>query len=544
MLWVRALDSLQTRPLPGTEGAVAGPFWSPDSRQIGFGIGTVPRRLKRVDVVSGVTDTLAEFSGFYREGTWNADGDIVFGEAGTGLWRIRVPGGSPVQVTALDATRGEIQHAEPVFLPGGRQFLYHRTARTSEQSGIFIGSLDAKPGQQSAERLLASDSGPVFARGENGGFILFLREGILLSQGFDGARLEGDPIRVAENVGGVGSHGWFSASATGTLVYRSRQDAGQLSELAWFDRSGARVGQIGSAANFNNVQLSPNGRRVLTSRSDTTQLTAPRFSPDGRQIVQTTAGTRLWIADVSRGIFGQVFPENAPQGSPAISNDDRIAYTSAINGAIGDIYLVSATGIGTPEPLIVKSSTIKHPNHFSPDGRYLIFDDHTSQKQDLFVVPITPDSTGARKPIPFLVTPAEETFGQFSPDGRWVAYTSDESGRHEVFVRGFAPDRVPATGVGKWTISTAGGDKPRWSADGRELYYLSPDRKLMAVAIARGATFEPGVPKALFDVPLITGFFPYDVAPDGRFLFNVVPDTPKSSASPLTVVLNWQSALH
>ena len=261
-------------------------------------------------------------------------------------------------------------------------------------------------------------------------------------------------------------------------------------------------------------------------------------SPDGRTTL-FTSGTRVWVAEVMRGIFGPLVTENASQSSPVISGDDRVAYTSTSSGAIGDLYLVSATGVGTPA-LIVKSSTMVHANDFSPDGRYLIYDDHTSQqRQDLLVLPLQPDAAGGRKPIPFVATPADETFAQFSPDGRWVAYSSDESGRREVYVQGFAPDRVPATAVGKWTISSAGGDKPRWSANGRELYYLSTDRKLMVVPISSGATFAPGIAVPLFDVPLLTGFVPYDVGRDGRFLMNVVSDA-AVRASPLTVVLNWR----
>jgi hypothetical protein len=150
---------------------------------------------------------------------------------------------------------------------------------------------------------------------------------------------------------------------------------------------------------------------------------------------------------------------------------------------------------------------------------------------------------GERTPIPFVVTAADETHGQFSHDGRWIAYTTDESGRREVVVEGFAPDRVPAAAVGKWTISTAGGDKPRWSRNGRELYYIAPDRKLMAVPVKVGATFEPGIAEPLFQLPPVVGFFPYDVAPDGRFLVNAVTDIAAAQASPLTVVLNWQTAL-
>jgi Tol biopolymer transport system component len=308
----------------------------------------------------------------------------------------------------------------------------------------------------------------------------------------------------------------------------------------WFDRTGKRVGQVGPAAAYQNtIQLSPDGRRVVAVRADPSRAGTSK-SPDGLLFLRF-GGARIWIAETARGVFGPLSSDNASQDSPVISADDRVAYTSTANGAIGDLYLTSASGIGASEPLIVKVNTPKHANDFSPDGRYLIYDDHhATQRQDLYALPLQAGPGGERKPIPFVVTPADETLARFSPDGRWVAYSSDETGRREIYVQGFAPGRVPATAVGKWTISAAGGNIPRWSRDGRELYYLSPDRKLMAVPIKPGNEFEPGVAVPLFDAPLLRGFVPYDVAPDGRFLLNVLSDVAAARSAPLTVVLDWQ----
>jgi Tol biopolymer transport system component len=539
MLWVRPLDSLDARALPGTEDAAAGAFWSPDGLHLGFGVGTEPRRLKRIALAGGAPQTLAQLPGFYRQGAWSRDDDILYGIAGSGLWRVRASGGTPVQVTAVDFKRGDLQHSQAIFLPDGRRFLYHRGGG-EERQGIFIGSLDAKPEEQSLERLIASPTGAVFVADENGGVILFRRETSLLAQRFDGTRLTGDPVPVVEGVGAAGSMGWFSASPSGTLVYRTGRTGEQNADLVWFDRAGRRVGQVGPRAPYNNtLQLSPDGRYVVAVRPDASLATTNK-PPDGRFTLQI-GGSRIWIAEAGRGIFGPLVSDNASQSSPVISADGRVAYTSTANGAIGDLYLVSASGVGASEPLIVESNTTKHANDFSPDGRYLMYDDHhDTQKQNLYVLPLQADASGERKPIPFLVTPADETLGHFSPDGRWVVYVSDESGRREVYVQGFAPDRVPARAVGKWTISTAGGDKPRWSADGRELYYLSPDRKMMVVAVKSGATFEPGVARPLFDVPVLSGLVPYAVAPDGRFLLSVASDAAAVRATPLTVVLNWR----
>ena len=534
MLWVRELDSLETRPLAGTEFAAAAPFWSPDSRSIGFGATTFPRRLKRVDLDGGPPQTLAELAGAYREGSWNAAGDILFGDSSVGLLRVRASGGQPVRVTQLDTARGEVQHAGVTFLPDGKRFLYYRAARAPEHRGVFIGSLDVPPDGQSRERLLASDSNPVHATTADGAYLLFLRSGSLLAQPFDGSTVSGDPVQIAADVGSLGSHGWYSASNTGLLVFRTGRAAGENADLVWLDRQGKRVGQLGSSTDATNgIQLSPDGRRVVTAR------------PEGNVAgaVTTVPGNRLWVGDVARGVFGKVTTDDAIEGSPAFSPDGQIAFTSTLNGAVGDLYRVSSSGVGTPEPLLVKSPTVKHPNDVSPDGRFLIYDDHTpTQFQDLFVLPL--DKTGVdRKPIPFVATAADETFGQFSPDGRWIAYSTNEGGRREVVVQGFAPDRVPAAAVGKWIISSAGGDKPRWSPDGRELYYIALDRKLMVVPVKTGAAFAPGIAVPLFELPVFVGFFPYDVAPDGRFLVSAVRDAATVRVSPLTVLVNWPATL-
>jgi eukaryotic-like serine/threonine-protein kinase len=540
VLWVRSLDSLDARPLPGTEGAGEGPFWSPDSRFLAFAVNGSPGRLKKIDVSGGPPQTICEYAGTFREGAWNAKGVILFGvysffEAGRGgLWQVAEAGGTPSPVTEVDPVRREIQHAGPTFLPDGRRFLYHRASAMGEHSGIYLGSLDAAPGAQSAVRLLVSDSDPVYVPRSDGGggSVLFLRAGTLLVQSLDG-RLEpmGDALPIAEDVGNLGSYGFFSASAVGSLVFRTGRAATSTTELVWVDRQGKRIGQVGPRMNRGSggVQLSPDGRRAVVGRTD-------------GNIAGSAGQTRAWTAEIERGIFSRLNPGEGTEASPAVSPDGRVAFSSTLNGAVGDLYWMSSSGVGSPEPLLVKSATVKHPNHISPDGRFLIYDDHTAQRQDLWILPLQTSPGGERKPIPFLVTPADETFGQFSPDGKWIAYSSDESGRREVYVQGFSPDRVPAAAVGKWQISTAGGDKPRWRRDGKELYYIAPDRKMMAVPVKSGAAFEPGVAVPLFETNL-SGFFPYDVSGDGRFLLNTISEAAPPTASPVTIVLNWETGL-
>jgi eukaryotic-like serine/threonine-protein kinase len=525
-IWVRSLDTLEARPLAGTEDA-DGLFWSPDSRFIGFG--TVSK-LKKVDASGGPVQTVCDISGTVLGGAWAPDGTILFGGVFRPLMRVPEAGGTPNPVTALDPARQEAFHVSPSFLPDWRHFVYARGSLSADSRGIYLGSLDAKPEQQDSKQLATSEYPiPVYARSPDPGsrnpdigYVLFEQEGSLMALPFDARRLEpaGVPVPIAGSIATALGSSFYSASATGVLAFRTGRPSGSDTQLLWFDRQGKQLGQLGPPAPYGDIQLSPDGKLVLVDQS-----------------LQ-----HLWFADPSRGVFSRVNPGDIQEYSSAVSPDGRVAFTYSPGGVLGDIYVKLARGASAPE-LLVKSATMKHPNHWSLDGRYLIYDDHTKQRQDLWIVPMSGGKTGDYKPIPFLVTPADETSGQFSPDTKWIAYSSDESGRREVYVQGFVPDHVPAAGIGKWQISTAGGDKPRWRRDGKELFYIAPDGKMMAVPVKSSATtFEPGVAIPLFETH-VTSFVPYDIAPDGRFLLNAVLQDAAANTSPITVVLNWTTGL-
>ena len=519
LLWVRSFAIQEARGL-GVEAAAGSLFWSPDSRLIGFATGGFAAKLKKIEVTGGPPQTICDVPLALRGAAWSPAGVVVFGSVRSGLMQVSASGGTPSPLTLIDRPGFEDFHGNPAFLPDGRRFLYQRASATPERNGIYIGSLDAKPEDQSSRRLIAAESAAVFVLSSSQ--VLFEREGALMAQPFDSARLElaGDAVRVADNVpGGVPPR--YAVSAAGVLAYQTGTGSALKSRLVWYDRQGKLLGEFGPPSIAGMLQLSGDGKRVAVSQGDP----------------QANGASHVWIADTSRGVFSRLNPGETYENSPAIAADGRVAFSSTMNGAVGDIYASTVNGLGAPE-LWAKSSLVMHPNGFSADGRFLIYDVHDPQRrQDLWILP----TLGDRKPIPFLTTPADETFGQFSPDGKWIAYSSDESGRREVYVQGFAPDHVPASAVGKWLISAAGGDKPRWRRDGKELFYLALDGKMMAVPVKSGATFEPGAPVPLFETHS-AGFFPYDVSPDGRFLINTPLESDVSS-TPITVVLNWQAGL-
>ncbi|HKA17217.1 MAG TPA: hypothetical protein VKN18_02775 [Blastocatellia bacterium] len=131
-------------------------------------------------------------------------------------------------------------------------------------------------------------------------------------------------------------------------------------------------------------------------------------------------------------------------------------------------------------------------------------------------------------------------YGKFSPNRRWVAYESAETGTVEVYVREFQ-------GSGRrWQVSAGGGLWPDWRRDGKELFYLSGG-KLMAVDVkASDSSFEPGVPKLLFERGLdsssAVSTHSFAVSGDGQRFLIPVPVEELSSA-PITVVMNWPADL-
>jgi serine/threonine protein kinase len=531
-LWVRSLDSLETRPLSGSESTNSPPFfWSPDSRFIAFDAGG---KLKKIAISGGPAESICDVNATVVGGSWNRDGVIIFGSNVTGLKRVSSAGGSASPLTVLDTSRQEIRHSMPMFLPDGRHFIYLRRSNTPEKSGIYIGSLDAKPEEQSSKLLVASLYGAVHvpSADPDSGELLFVQDGVLQARRFDARRLKlaGDPVPLAEGLGTAISFGSFSASNNGLLVYRAF--GGGFAQPTWYDRQGKALGTTGEPGNFFvSVELSPDGTHAAVSEIDTRgQLPA------------------IWLLDFSRGTSTR-FTFGSASAVDAVWSPDgkRIAFASN-RGGTGNFDLYQKPASGTrDEELLLKSNVSKYPTSWSRDGRFLLYTEVDPKgKGGLWVLPLT----GEKKPFPFLRPEFIETDtgGQFSPDGRWVAYISDESGREEIYVRPFSPEsgETSAGAEGKWLISNGGGNQPRWRGDGKELYYTAPDGKLMAVEISTNTRFQAGVPRVLFQAaPTMTspfGYSQWSVTADGK-RFLIPAPAAHSEQAPFTVVVNWPALL-
>jgi len=510
-LWVRSMDGLAAQPLAGTEGGEF-PFWSPDSRFVAF---FADGKLKKIDASGGPAITLADALSC-RGGSWSPEGIIIFAPGGgqSSIRRVPSAGGASSSVFAEPARF-------PWFLPDGRHFLY-QGVRSEGDATIRVGSLDGSPSKLLAD----ASSNALYAQGH----LLFLREGTLMAQPFDTARLatSGEAVPVAEQVQsvlGTGTAGVFSVSATGLLAYGGGGGRGGW-VLTWFDRSGKQGRTLGDAVTLGAFQFSPDRKSVAAGIID-------RGNGD------------IWIYDVTRGLRTRFTFDAASDANPIWSPDGRsIAFRSNRKGHY-DLYRKAANGAGAEE-LLYADDLDKIPTSWSPDGKFLLYhagEPKTKAGLDLWALPLAPERLGgAIKPVPVVHTAFAEFDGQFSPDGRWIVYESNESQRQEIYVTPFPP---PSSGPGgKRQISTAGGAAPRWRQDGKEIFFVGPDRRLMAAGVAaKGDTLEVGEVRALFGpIVVTTGIDPYDVSGDGQgFLVRTSPE--QKSAEPLTLVENWAAEL-
>ncbi len=509
-LWLRPLDAAIGRELPGTEGTTASPFWSPDSRSIGFFSSGL---LKRVDVSGGPPTTLCEAAQSLG-GTWSRDGVILFSaDAGTALYRISASGGPRSLVAKPEQGRARF-FKWPVLLPDGRRFLFYAEGG-SDVSGVYRGSLDSGETAHVLETRLAAD----YASGR----LLFLRQGALLAQLYDpkGQKLSGEAATLAEGVGfnEISSNAFFSASQNGVVAFHAGGDS--ESQPTWCDRKGNVLSTVGSPGSYDHPEISPDGKRLVIDRAE-------------------ASGRDLWLMDLSRGTSTRLTFHPAWDWMPAWSPDgSRVIFLSDRDG-LPDLYQKNANGLGE-ETRIPGGEGRKHHLVSSADGRFLAFQVTSEQlgrtgqrqfggetKSDIWAMPLF----GDRTPFAVLQSPFAETDPRFSPDGKWLAYASDETGRREVYVQSFP------TGGGKWQISTSGGSDPRWRADGRELFYRS-DRRLMAVPVSTSVPFEAGSPVPLFDTK--GGAHVFAVDPSGQRFLILAPSG--KSAPPMTVMLGWTAGI-
>jgi Tol biopolymer transport system component len=508
-LWLRSLDAPAAQPLAGTDGGRL-PFWSPDSRSIGF---FADGRLRRMDIDGG-SPTILATAPYGRGGAWNRDGTILFAPspAAEPLSRISSSGGEAQRIGAL-APR-TVSHSVPRFLPDGRHFLYHVDG-AADLRGTYVATLDHPAGT----RLFESDSAAVFAAGR----LFFVRQATLYAQPFDPARqtLSGEPTAIAENIVSERGSAAFTVSDGGTIVYRTGAGRRSRRQFTWFDLSGKESGVVGDPADdLIGISLSPDDRRLAF-------------------FTRESGNADIWLLDTVRGVRQRLTSDVGDDLFPTWSTDStQIAFSSTRNQSL-DLYLKPASGIGE-ERLLLATPEAKAISDWSRDGRFLIFSVIAKETGfDIWSLPMQ----GERKPFRVVQSSFNERLAQLSPNGKWIAYESNESGQYEIYIQPFfGSERQAETKV---IVSRSGGTQVRWRADGKALFYLALDGRLMSVPVtepAHGGDIEPGVPVPLFAARLggVQPFpsYQYSVSADGR-RFLLAAESDGSAVSTLAVILNW-----
>jgi Tol biopolymer transport system component/predicted Ser/Thr protein kinase len=511
-LYLREMDTLEAKPIPGTEGGVS-PFFSPDGQWLGF---FANGKLMKISVSGGAAVTLGD-AGLTYGASWGSQGMIAFSPAGIGVLRqVSDAGGSPQPLTRIE--KGEVAHRWPEFLPGGKAVLFIAGANginfTNGQVAVqSIGTGERRNLIQGTQTRYAAPGHLVYAQG-----------GTLMAVPFDSKRLEvmGAAVPVVERVlqSTLNGAAQYSLSATGSLVYLPGGIQSAENKLVWVSRNGVEQPLAAPAHAYLGPRLSPDGRRVAVGI--------------------TEQESQIWLFDLSRGGSPTrlTFEGNANNGPVWTPDGKRISFNSNKEGA-ANIFWQLADGSGGLERLTT-SDYLQAPMSWSPDGQLLAFHEvNPTTERDIWVLRMSDPSSGSgqvRKAQPFLRTRFDEAGPRFSPDGRWLAYMSDESGRYEIYVQPY-----PGPG-GKWQISTEGGGEPVWNPNGRELFYRSGD-KMMAAEIATQSGFAAGTPRMLFEGRYEPAPFPianYDVSPDGqRFLMLKPAEQAQAAPTQIIVVLNW-----
>jgi eukaryotic-like serine/threonine-protein kinase len=502
MLHLRPLSSGAARPLAGTENARF-PFWSPDSRQIGFFAGG---QLKKIDRSGGAAITVTSAPDG-RGGTWNRDGVILFApETRRPIHRVSAGGGASTPITELDHEAEETTHRFPVFLPDGEHYLYvranHDVPSGDEDNAIWLGSL----GSGEDVRLMQSGSNALFAQGH----LFHVRDGFLMAQPFDDGALEltGDPFAVGQEISFLPNYfrAAFDVSESGVVAFQ--QGVAREGQLVWMDREGKRLNATGELEQYGFIRLSPDDRKLAVT------------------IMEQGSGTSdIWVFDVARNVKSRLTFDDANDTHPVWSPDGRDIVFSSRRSGTGGLYRRKSNGSSGAE-LLWDVETAVEPEDWSPDGAHIAVNYGGGGGSDLWIFPLAEEE----EPYPLIVGDFDEGYGRFSPDGKWVAYLSNESGKYELYAT-----RFPG-GEGKWQVSTEGADwLLGWKQDGTEIYFMDLEGNVAGVEVQLGDELVAGIPTVLF--PTKTNET-WDSAGSGERFVIGTPEGVEQDF-PITLIVNW-----
>jgi eukaryotic-like serine/threonine-protein kinase len=523
-LFVRPTDRFEPSVIFTAVGPLNAVFLSPDGKSVGFKEGS---NLKKVALTGGPAETI--LSGIAGNGaTWAPDDTIILAtrDRAAGLQRMSAAGGHLSVLTRPDSARGELTHAWPRMLPGGRAVLFTITAATggldAAQVAVFDLATDTYkvlvPGGSDAH-YVSSQRGSTRRAEREGGHLVYVKGSTLMAIAFDPVRLEtsGTPMVVLPRLATkpIGS-GEFDVADDGTIVYVEPPSVGTTARtLVWVDRHGLET---------------PLSASLLPGA-----YAQPRVSPDGTRVAVEINDEEhdIWVLDV----VGQTPLRKLTSGS---TMEFAAMWTKDSHRVIfgrpgGGLFWQAADGTGKAEPLNSDLGPAMLPSGMTPDGTLVLF----FRGRDVMAM-----SLDDRHVEPMIQTEFNERWPAVSPNGRWLAHESDRSLRFEIYVTPF-PD---VKGGGPWPISTAGGIRPLWAPDGRELFFVAPDGAMMAVRVdPRGSAWSAGSPMKLFAGPYETGPLSgrnYDLSADGkRFLMVKQPAGSQATTPQIVMVQHWVEEL-
>ncbi|HSD64381.1 MAG TPA: protein kinase [Ignavibacteriaceae bacterium] len=513
-LWIRPTNSLIARPLTNANNN-AYPFWSPDSKTIAY---FDKSKLMKISLDAGTSLPICDINDG-RGGSWSSDGTIILSPNPTGgIYKVPSSGGKIDEIIKSDTTNQNQSLRWSYFLPDGDHFLYsteNSSTGSSSPDGIFLSSIS----DNKSQKLISASSNCQYANG----FLLFVRQSILLAQKFDPDKLkiEGEAMPVTENIQyyDIRLSGTFSVSQNGKLIYLNASQNDERTVL--LDKNGNEIKNLFNQKPMYSAVFSPNGNKIAYDLYDV-----------GEKNID------IWTLDLNRNVSTRLTFNKEGDIVPIWTKDEKqILYSSSIINGVFDGYIKNADGSGDAQ-LIFKSAYTKAAVDISADGKYILFMAINSANNKSGWDIVLLNEAGDKKPVELLASNFNEQFATFSPDMKWIAYTSDESGKEQLYIIPFNPDN-PAKLSGKWQISEDGGTLPKWTNGGKTIYFVAHENNIMAVEVNEiNSSLSPGKPYIIFKPGSVNVSHLYDMKENLSEIIAAVPNGQKLQ-TPITLVDNW-----